>query len=106
MDTAKNIRVYSGSAHPQLSRDIADYLGLSLGRVHLERFPDGEICVQFEENVRRSDVFLIQPTCSPVNENLMELLGSLTQGYVKPEQPVQQPTLLSGLKRQIKKWIT
>ena len=74
MDTPKNIRVYSGSAHPQLSRDIADYLGISLGRVHLERFPDGEIWVQFEENVRRSDVFLIQPTCSPVNENLMELL--------------------------------
>ena len=74
MDTPKNIRVYSGNAHPQLSRDIADYLGLSLGRVNLERFPDGEIWVQFEENVRRSDVFLIQPTCAPVNENLMELL--------------------------------
>ena len=74
MDTAKNIRIYSGSAHPQLSKDIAEYLGLSLGKVHLEHFPDGEICVQFEENVRRSDVFLIQPTCSPVNENLMELL--------------------------------
>ncbi len=74
MDTPKNIRVYSGNAHPQLSRDIADYLGISLGRVNLERFPDGEICVQFEENVRRSDVFLIQPTCAPVNENLMELL--------------------------------
>ena len=74
MDTAKNIRVYSGSSHPQLSRDIADYLGISLGRVHLEKFPDGETWVQFEENVRRSDVFLIQPTCSPVNENLMELL--------------------------------
>ena len=74
MDTAKNIRVYSGSAHPQLSRDIADYLGISLGRVNLQHFPDGEICVQFEENVRRADVFLIQPTCQPVNENLMELL--------------------------------
>ena len=74
MDTPKNIRIYSGNAHPQLSRDIADYLGISLGRVNLERFPDGEIWVQFEENVRRSDVFLIQPTCAPVNENLMELL--------------------------------
>ena len=74
MDTPKNIRVYSGSAHPHLSRDIADYLGISLGRVHLERFPDGEIWVQFEENVRRADAFLIQPTCHSPNDNLMELL--------------------------------
>jgi ribose-phosphate pyrophosphokinase len=70
----KDIRVYSGSANPKLSAAIADYLGMPLGKVDLERFPDGEIFVQYEENIRRADVFIIQPTSSPPNENLMELL--------------------------------
>jgi ribose-phosphate pyrophosphokinase len=70
----KDIRVYSGSAHPKLSKAIAEYLEIPLGKVNLARFPDGEIFVQFEENIRRKDVFLIQPTSSPTNENLMELL--------------------------------
>ncbi len=74
METAKNIRVYAGSAHPELSKSIAEYLGLTLGKVNIMHFPDGEICVQFEENVRRADVFIIQPTCVPVNEHLMELM--------------------------------
>ncbi len=74
MEEAKHIRVYSGCAHPQLSQQIADYLGIELGRVHITHFPDGEIFVQFEENVRRADVFLIQPTCNPPNDNIMELL--------------------------------
>ncbi len=74
MEEAKHICVYSGSAHHQLSQDIADYLGVSLGKVHLTHFPDGEIFAQFEENVRRADAFLIQPTCTPTNDNLMELL--------------------------------
>lgn len=70
----KDIRVYSGSAHPKLSKAIADYLEIPLGKINLTHFPDGEIFVQFEENIRRADVFLIQPTCAPTNENLMELL--------------------------------
>lgn len=70
----KDIRVYSGSAHPKLSKAIADYLEIPLGKVNLTRFPDGEIFVQFEENIRRADIFLIQPTSAPTNENLMELL--------------------------------
>lgn len=74
METAKNIRVYAGSAHPQLSKDIAGYLGVTLGKVNLMHFPDGEVCVQFEENVRRADIFIVQPTCAPVNDNLMELM--------------------------------
>ncbi len=74
MDEAKKICVYSGTAHPQLSHDIAEYLGVPLGKVHPMRFPDGETFVQFEEGVRRADAFLIQPTCAPVNDNLMELL--------------------------------
>ncbi len=74
METATHICVYSGSAHPELSQSIADYLGVSLGKVNLTRFPDGEIFCQYGENVRRADVFIIQPTCSPPNETLMELL--------------------------------
>ena len=74
MEEAKKICVYSGTAHPQLAHDIAEYLGVPLGKIHPTRFPDGETFVQFEENVRRADAFLIQPTCAPVNDNLMELL--------------------------------
>ena len=74
MKTSSHICVYSGSANPELSQAIADYLGISLGKVHLTRFPDGECFCQFEENVRTADVFIIQPTCAPVNDNLMEML--------------------------------
>ena len=74
LSEAKHISVYSGSAHPELSQQIADYIGISLGKVHITHFPDSEIFVQFDETVRRSDAFLIQPTCTPSNDNLMELL--------------------------------
>ena len=74
LDEAKRIGVYAGSAHPDLSQKIANYLGTNLGKVHITHFPDSEIFVQFEENVRRADAFLIQPTCYPSNDNLMELL--------------------------------
>jgi len=69
-----NLKIFSGRAHPDLSERTAKYLNLSLGRVSIEPFPDGEILVKIEEDVRGRDVFLIQPTCPPVNENLMELL--------------------------------
>ena len=71
---ATHICLYSGCGHPELSQNIANYLGMSLGKVHINHFPDREIFVQFEENVRRADAFLIQPTCTPSNENLMEML--------------------------------
>ena len=66
--------IFSGKAHPALARDIAFHLGLSLGRITVGRFSDGEISVEIMENVRGRDVFIVQPTCPPVNENLMELL--------------------------------
>ena len=74
MEEAKHICVYSGSAYPELSQQIANYLRINLGKVHITHFPDGEIFAQFEENVRRADAFLIQPTCNAPNDNLMELL--------------------------------
>ena len=66
--------IFAGKAHPALARDIAFHLGLSLGRISVGRFSDGEISVEIMENVRGRDVFIVQPTCPPVNENLMELL--------------------------------
>jgi len=64
----------SGRAHRELAAEIAAYLGLGLGAVSLADFPDGEISCQLNENIRGRDVFLIQPTGPPVNDNLMELL--------------------------------
>jgi ribose-phosphate pyrophosphokinase len=72
-----SLRVFSGRANIPLAEKIAHCLGDSLGRVTLNNFPDGEISVRIEEDVRGRDVFLVQPTCPPVNENLMELLVML-----------------------------
>jgi ribose-phosphate pyrophosphokinase len=66
--------LFSGNANRALSEEIADYLGVPLGGAEVSRFADGEILVQIYENVRGADVFVIQPTCRPVNENLVELL--------------------------------
>lgn len=69
-----DLTLVSGNANPELSQKIADYLGVPLGNVSLGTFPDGEISCKINEDVRGRDVFLIQPTCAPVNNNLMELL--------------------------------
>jgi ribose-phosphate pyrophosphokinase len=71
---SKELRIFSGSAHPSLGAAIALRLGVPKGRAHLARFSDGEIWFQIQDNVRGADVFVIQPTGPPVNENLMELL--------------------------------
>jgi len=68
------IKLFSGRANPELAREIVDYLGEPLGEIDAYEFSDGEIGVQILENVRGRDVFIIQPTCSPVNRHLMELL--------------------------------
>ncbi len=69
-----DLKIFSGRAHPNLAQEICAYLELPLGKVEAYNFSDGEIFCQIEENVRGSDVFIIQPTCPPANENLMELL--------------------------------
>src|SRR5512134_3207174 len=71
---SRELRVFTGSAHPALGEAIARFLGVPLGRAHLARFSDGEIWFQIQDNVRGADVFVVQPTGPPVNENLMELL--------------------------------
>jgi ribose-phosphate pyrophosphokinase len=68
------LTILSGRAHPKLAGEIADYLGINLGQVDIQNFPDGEIGIKLEENIRGRDVFIVQPTCPPVNENVMELL--------------------------------
>lgn len=69
-----SLMVLSGTANPELAREVAEYLELSVAPVKIQPFSDGEIYVQVQESVRGLDCFVIQPTCTPVNENLMELL--------------------------------
>ena len=66
--------IFSGNSNINLSQKICKYLNLPLGAMNIFRFKDGEICVKIEQNIRGKDVFIIQSTCPPVNENLMELL--------------------------------
>ena len=66
--------IFSGNSNPDLARKICDYLNVPLGGEKVKRFSDGEIQIEIDENVRSRDVFIIQSTCSPVNENLVELL--------------------------------
>lgn len=69
-----SITVFSGNAHPRLADAIAGHLHLPLGKAIVSRFSDGEVMVEIVENVRGRDVYIIQPTCAPTNDNLMELL--------------------------------
>jgi ribose-phosphate pyrophosphokinase len=68
------LRIFSGSAHRQLAQQICDYIGVDLGDATVASFPDGETFVKINENIRGRDVFIVQPTCPPTNQNLMELL--------------------------------
>jgi ribose-phosphate pyrophosphokinase len=68
------IKLFSGSAHPDLAREIAHHLSLPMGQCRLRRFPDTEVSFQIDENIRGTDVFIVQPTCAPVDEHIMELL--------------------------------
>ena len=71
------LKVFSGSAHPELTREIAEFLGVPPGQARLRRFPDTEVSFQIDENIRGTDVFIVQPTCAngrPVDQHLMELL--------------------------------
>src|SRR5512140_3515198 len=70
----QGLKLFTGTAHLSLAREVASYLGIKLGDATVSTFSDGEIVVRLNENVRGSDVFVIQPTCMPVNDNIMELL--------------------------------
>jgi ribose-phosphate pyrophosphokinase len=72
--TGADMKIFSGSAHPELTRGIAEVLGVAVGQAKLRRFPDTEVSFQIEENIRGTDVFVIQPTSPPVDQHIMELL--------------------------------
>ena len=74
MADSASMALFAGNANPQLAQEIARHLKQPLGRAYVGRFSDGEVNVELIENVRGRDVFIVQPTCSPVNDNLMELL--------------------------------
>ena len=67
------LKLFTGSAHPRLAQEIAEHLGTPLGRANLRRFPDTEVSFQIDENIRGADVFILQPTCTPVDPHLVEL---------------------------------
>lgn len=69
-----DLLIFNGSAHPRLAQEICAYLRIQAGKATVGRFPDGEIDIKIENDVRGVDVYVVQPTCPPVNENLMELL--------------------------------
>lgn len=71
---ATNLMVFTGNANPALADDIAKYIGVPLGYASISKFSDGEVSVELNENVRGKDVFVIQPTCAPTNDSIMELL--------------------------------
>ena len=66
--------VFTGNANPDLAKKIVEHLGMTLGDASVDQFSDGEIAVELNVNVRGRDVFVVQPTCAPTNDNLMELI--------------------------------
>ncbi len=69
-----NLKLFTGNANPELAQEIAEYIGTKLGDAQVKHFSDGEISIMIDESVRGDDVYIIQPTCTPVNDNMMELL--------------------------------
>ena len=73
-EDGKKLKIFTGNANPALAKEICDYLGLPLGEAFVGRFNNGEVQIMIDESVRGKDVFIIQPTSQPVNDNLMELM--------------------------------
>ena len=73
-EDGKKLKIFTGNANPELAKEIVEYLGLELGKAFVGKFNNGEIQVMIDESVRGKDVFVIQPTCQPANDTLMELL--------------------------------
>lgn len=108
----KTLTIFGGNSNAPLSAELADHLGISLGRARVERFSDGEIFVEIAENVRGVNCFIMQSTCSPPNRNLMELLimidalkrasaGSIVAlmpyfGYARQDRKVKPRTPISA----------
>ena len=91
----KDIKIFTGNANPKLAADICKIIGTKLGESEVKSFADGEASVSLYETVRGSDVFLVQSTCKPVNDSLMELLIMVDAAAVLPPaaSPPSCPTL-------------
>ena len=74
MSDFESLKIFSGNSNIDLSEKIAKKIGIPIGKAFVGRFSDGEVQVELHEDVRGKDVFIIQSTCNPTNENLMELL--------------------------------
>lgn len=112
MTNYSRLEVFSGRSNPALAKEIVKYLGIPLGKAEVKRFSDGETWVEIKENVRGADVFVVQPTSQPANENLMELLIMIDAlkrasadritavvpyyGYARQERKVQPRTPISA----------
>ena len=70
-----SLMVFTGNANPKLAENVVKHLDISLGRASVTKFSDGEVAIELLENVRGRDVFIVQPTCAPTNDNLMEVLA-------------------------------
>ncbi|MCA9654485.1 MAG: ribose-phosphate pyrophosphokinase [Myxococcales bacterium] len=108
----KTLTIFGGNSNPELTKDVASYLGVPVGNSRVERFSDGEIFVEIGENVRGVNCFIVQSTCSPPNRNLMELLimidalkrasaGSIVAimpyfGYARQDRKVKPRTPISA----------
>lgn len=77
MSAQHELKLFAGPGNPALAQAVSDWLGVSLGRMHYTQFPDGENYVRFEESVRGTDAYLLQPTCPPVDTNLVVLLEAI-----------------------------
>ncbi len=99
----RSLMVFSGRGNPELSAKIAEKLGIELGKVEIKTFADGEIYVKYQESIRGADVFIIQPTCHPVNENLMELLIMVQAAKLASAHRVTAVMPWMGYSRQDKK---
>jgi len=92
--------IFSGNAHPKLAMDVVDRLGIKLGSAHVGRFSDGEVMVEITDNVRGRDVFVIQPTCYPTNDNIMELMVMIDAIYRASAQRITAVIPYFGYSRQ------
>jgi len=99
----RSLMVFSGRGNPELSARVAEKLGIELGRVDIKTFADGEIYVKYGESIRGADVFIIQPTCRPVNENLVELLIMIQAARLASAHRVTAVVPWMGYSRQDKK---
>ena len=73
-DLQNELKIFAGRSNPGLTKNICDHIGIPLGKARTESFPDGELIVKLDEDVRGRDCFIVQPTCQPVNDTLIELL--------------------------------